>query len=139
MTIAGVGYGTTVQLDNAAGTLTSIGEAVSVKPYGYSVDTVEATHLSSPSAHKEFIAALIDVGEGNVTVNHDQHSATDQLLRAAMLDRVVRTFKVTFPDGATFACECIVTGYEPAEIAAGDKMTCTFSVKFTGVPTFAAS
>jgi predicted secreted protein len=139
MTIAAIGYGATVYLDNAAGTLTLLGEPTSIEPYGYSVDTVDATHLTSTSAHREYIAGLADVGEASVELNHDQHSATDQLLRAAMLDRGVRTFKVIWADGANFSCEGFVTAYAPGAIVADDKMSASFTVKFTGVPTFAAS
>jgi predicted secreted protein len=134
-----IGYGATVYLDNGAGTLTLIGEPTSIEPYGYSVDTVDTTHLTSTSAHREYVAGLADVGEASVEVNHDQHSATDQLLRAAMLDRAVRTFKVVWADAANFSCECFVTGYNPGTITPEGKMSASFTVKFTGVPTFAAS
>jgi predicted secreted protein len=134
-----IGYGATVYLDNAAGSLTLLGEPTSIEPYGYSVDTVDSTHLTSTSAHREYIAGLADVGEASVELNHDQQSATDILLRTAMSDRLVRTFRVVFPDAATFTCECFVTAYSPGTVTPGDKMTASFTVKFTGVPTYAAS
>jgi predicted secreted protein len=134
-----IGYGATVYLDNAAGTLTLLGEPTSIEPYGYAVDTVESTHMTSTSAHREYIAGLADVGEASVEFNHDQHSATDILIRAAMLDRAVRTFKVVWADAANFACECFVTAYSPGTITPDGKMSSSMTVKFTGVPTFAAS
>lgn len=136
MTIATTGYGTTCQIDNAAGALTSIGEVKRVKPFGISLDTVEASHLTSPNAFKEFVAALKDVGQATFTVNHDQKSATDVLLRTAIDDRGVRTFKVTFPDTETFQCECFVVNYEVGDISPDDVVTADVTLKFTGAPTF---
>jgi predicted secreted protein len=134
-----IGYGATAYLDNASGTLTLLGDVTNIDPYGYRVETVETTHLGSTSAHREYEPALVTAGNGSVDLNHDQHSATDQLLRAAMLDRAKRTFKVIWPDGATFSCESIVTEYNPGAIAPGELMKSNFTVTFTGVPTFAAS
>lgn len=136
MTSATVGYGATVQLDNAAGTLTSIGEVVNVTPMSASVGTVDATHLSSTSGYREFIAALTDGGEASVTVNYVPGGSTDALVQAALTDRLTRTFKVTFPNSKYVQSESIVTSYAPGSVTPDGKLEMTFSVKFTGVATF---
>lgn len=136
MTIATIGYGATVQLDNAAGSLTSIGEVISATPFSASVGTQDATHLSSTSGYREFIATLSDMGEGSVTINFDPGSATDSLVRTAVTDRLVRTFKVTYPDTTYYSCECFVTSWEIGEVTPDGKMEATMGVKFTGVPTY---
>lgn len=136
MTIAVIGNGTTLQLDNAAGSLTSVGEVVSVTPLNLSVGTVDATHLSSTSGHREFISTLTDAGEASVTVNWLAGDATDILIRTAGTDRQVRTFKVTFVNTKYISIECFVTSYAPASVTPDGKMEMTFTVKFTGVPTY---
>lgn len=136
MTIATTGYNATVQLDNAAGSLTTLGEVISVTPFGANVGTVEATHLTSTSGFREHIPTLSDMGEGAVTINFDPGSATDSLVRTAITDRLVRTFKVTYPDASTFACECFVTSWEIGEVTPDGKMEASLGVKFTGVATY---
>ena len=136
MTIAIVGNGTTLQLDNAAGSLTSVGEVTNVKPYSGTAGTVEATHLSSTSGYREYIATLSDGGEAAVTVNYLPGDATDVLIRTAVTDRLVRTFKIVFPNTKYIQSECFVTSYDPAGVVADGKMEMTFNVKFTGVPTY---
>lgn len=131
-----VGYNTTVQLDNASGTLTSVGEVNGVTPFGASVNTVDTTHLTSTSGYHEYLATSSEMGEGSLTINYDPNSATDQLVRTALGDRLVRTLKVTFPDSQYFQCECFVTGWEVGEISIDDKLTATMTVKFTGAPTW---
>ena len=132
-----IGYNATVQLDNAAGSLTTIGEVISVTPFGANVGTVETTHLTSTSGFREHIATLSDMGEGSVSINFDPASATDVLVRTAITDRLVRTFKVTYPDAASISCECFVTSWEIGEVTADGKMEASLGVKFTGVPTYA--
>ena len=137
MTIATTGYSATVQLDNAGGSLTTIGEVITATPFGASVGTVDATHLSSPSGYREHISTLPDMGEGSVSINFDPGSATDVLVRTAIGDRLIRTFKVTYPDSSSVSCECYVTSWEIGELAPDGKMEATMGVKFTGVPTYA--
>jgi hypothetical protein len=131
-----VGYNTTLQLDNAAGTLTTLGEVVSITPINVSVGTVETTHLTSTSGYREYLSTLSDAGEASVTISWTPGNATDIILYTASTDRLVRTFKPTFPNSKFISVECFVTDYAPGAINADGKLEATFTVKFTGVPTY---
>lgn len=131
------GYNATLQLDNAAGTLTSIGSVRSITPLSVSVGTVETTTLTSTSGFREHIATLSDLGEASVTILYDPLDASDVIIRAAVVDRVIRTFKLTYPDASYQQAEVIVTNWTPAQIAPDGLMELTFTCKGTGVPAYA--
>lgn len=134
-TTAIVGSGATVLLDNAAGSPTSVGEVVSVTPIAVSGGTADATHLGS-GGWRDFIATIRDAGEGSLTINWIPGDATDQLLRTAVGDGLMRTLKVTAPNTKFIQCECFVTAYEPGEITPDGKLEGSINVKFTGSPTY---
>lgn len=131
------GYNATLQLDNAAGTLTSIGSVRSITPLSVSVGTVETTTLTSTSGFREHIATLSDLGEASMTILYDPLDASDVIIRAAVVDRVIRTFKLTYPDASYQQAEVIVTNWTPAQIAPDGLMELTFTCKGTGVPAYA--
>jgi hypothetical protein len=94
-TNVGIGLGSKFWLDNASGTLTLLDELLSVTPPNPQVADVEATHMGSTA--REFIAGLTDYGEGAFEFNFIPNNATDQLIRAAIVDKVGRSFKVVLP------------------------------------------
>jgi len=141
MTTAQIGYGAELWLDNASGTLTELGEITSISLPNPQQATVEATHFKSPNRRREYIAGLIEDGEGTFEMNYDPGSATDTLIRAALSDGVTRDYKIVLPDGASDTWEvsgqCVVTGYE-RNVPIDDRMTATLTVRFTGDSTEAA-
>lgn len=141
MTEALIGYGTEFWLDNAAGTLTQLDEVLSVTPPNPQVSDVEATHMQSPNRRREYIAGLVEDGEGTFEFNYVAGGATDLLVQAAIADGVARSYKIVIPDGATgweITGECIVKGWERA-IPIDDRMTATLTVRFTGASVEAAA
>lgn len=138
-TNVGIGLGTEFWLDNASNSLTQLDEVLSVTPPNPQVADVEATHMASTA--REFIAGLIDYGEGSFEFNYVPGNATDVLVRAAIADGNARSFKIVLPvaDGSTWEItgECIVKGWERA-VPIDDRMTATLSVRFTGSPSEAA-
>lgn len=134
-TNVGIGSGTTVYLDNASGTPVLLDEVLEVTPPNPKVDDVEATHMASTA--REYIAGLIDYGEGNFKFNYIPNNATDILIRAAIVDKVGRTLTVTIPlaDGThqQVSCECIVKGWE-RDVPIDDRLTAVMSVRFSGSP-----
>jgi predicted secreted protein len=131
------GYNATLQLDNAAGTPTTIGSVRMITPLSASVGTVETTTLTSTSGFREYIATLSDLGEASVTILYDPLDAADVIIRAAVVDRVIRTFKLTYPDASYQQAEVIVTAWTPAQIQPDGLMELTFTCKGTGVPAYA--
>jgi hypothetical protein len=137
-TNVGIGLGSKFWLDNASGTLTLLDELLSVTPPNPQVADVEATHMGSTA--REFIAGLTDYGEGAFEFNFIPNNATDQLIRAAIVDKVGRSFKVVLPiaDGTTqeITGECIVKGWVPTG-PIDNRMTATLTVRYTSTPSYA--
>lgn len=134
MTNALIGWGTEVWLDDDADTLTQLAECTAISLPNSQVADVEATHLQSATRRREFIAGLIDDGEGTFEFNLEPGSATDLLIQAAVDDGVTRNYEVIIPDGAfgqKFAGSCIVKGYERS-VPIDDRMMGTMTVRFTG-------
>lgn len=140
MTTALIGYGAEFWLDNASNVLTQIAEITAVTPPNPQVDQVEATNFDSPGRRREYIAGLVEDGEGTFEMNYVPGSASDELIRAALADGVTRSYRIILPDGDTgwqIDGDCVVTGYE-RNIPIDDRMTATLTVRFTGATTEAA-
>lgn len=142
MTDARIGYGAEFHLssDDTALNLTKLAEITSVTLPNPQVEDVEATHFESPNRRREYIAGLVEDGEGTFEMNYVADSATDKLLKAALTAGDARAYKIVVPDGATgwaVSGTCIVKGYERS-VPIGDKMTATLTVRFTGASTEAA-
>lgn len=137
-TNAGIGYGSTMQIDNAAGTLTDVGEIVAIGGPGARKATPDATHMGSPSRTQEFISGLHDPGEVSVTLNYTPAQASNTHILEIHRAQASRTYAITWPDGASVTGELFVSSVEPA-VQVGDKMELTFTAKLTGVQTYAAS
>lgn len=137
MTDARIGYGTEFWLDNASGTLTQLDEVLSVTPPNPQTAEVEATHMLSPNRRREYVAGLIEDGEGKFEFNYVPGGATDLLIQAAISDGVARSYKIVLPDGSSgweITGECIVKGWERTTPIA-DIMKATLTVRFTGAST----
>lgn len=137
MTDARIGYSSEVWLDNASNVLTQLEEVISISVPNAQVEDVEATHMLSPNRRREYVAGLIEDGEGTFEFNLIPGGATDLLIQAAVDDGVTRDYEVIIPDGAfgqKFAGDCIVKGYERA-VPIDDRMTATMTVRFTGAVT----
>lgn len=139
-TSARIGLGAEFWLDDALDTLTQLGEILSVTPPNSQGEDVEATHMASTNRRREYIAGLIDDGEGTFEMNYVPNSATDQIIRAALSDGVARNYKIVVPDGSTgwaITGTCIVKGYE-RNVPIDDRMTATLTVRFSGASSEAA-
>jgi hypothetical protein len=138
-TNVGIGLGSQFWLANASAVLTQLDELLSVTPPNPQVDDVEATHMGSTA--REFIAGLTDYGSGEFKFNFIPGNATDVLIRAAVVDKVARAFKIVLPiaGGSThqeITGNCIVKGWVPDD-PIDDRMTATLTVRFTGSPSYA--
>lgn len=140
VTTAQIGWGAEFHLDNASNVLTELGEITAITPPNPQMADVEATHFKSPNRRREYIAGLIEDGEGTFEMNYDPGSATDALLRAALSDGVTRSYMIVIPDGAgtwEITGDCVVKGYE-RNVPIDDRMTATLTVRFTGASSEAA-
>lgn len=136
-----IGLGAEFHLEDDASLLTQLGEILSVTPPNPTVEDVEATHFGSPNRRREYIAGLIEDGEGTFEMNLVPGSETDTLIQTALSDGVTRGYKIVLPDGAfgwEITGDCIVKGYERS-VPIDDRMTATLTVRFTGASTEAAA
>lgn len=128
------GFGAKFFLHNGTA-LTEISEVLAVTPPSASVETIDTTHHGSAGGVREFIAGLIDTGEGSIRVNWVPGSASDTLLSAALASRAVKAWKINVPAGTgtrDFTGNCIVTGYEYDDVVIDDKMTAVLTFKVSG-------
>ena len=140
MSDAVIGLGAEFWLDSASNVLTKLGEVTNVPLPNEQVDDVEVTHYGSLGRTREYIAGMIDAGEGSIEMNYAAGSATDLLLTAAKADGVVRDYKVVIPTSSgtwEVTGQCYVKGYEKT-IPIDDRLTATITVRFTGATTEAA-
>ena len=137
-TEARIGIGSEFWLDNASGVLTQLAEIKSVTPPNSQQDDVDATHMASPNRRREFVAGLIDDGEGTFEMNLVPGSATDLLIQAALSDGVTRSYKIVIPKPVSgqwkIEGDCIVKGYERT-VPIDEVMTAALTVRFTGSAT----
>lgn len=141
-TQARIGLGTEFHLEaTSGGTLTALGEILSVTTPSITVEEVEATHMGSTDGFREYISGLKDGGEGEITMNYVPGSATDTLITTALTDGEARGYKIVVPDGAfgwEVTGDLIVRSYSK-DIPIDGRMTATMGVRFTGSPTEAAA
>ena len=137
-TQARIGYSATFELHNGS-QFQVIGEVTSLTPPSLSVDAVDATHTESESAHREFIAGLVDAGEIKVEMNLVASGVSDDLIRTLMLAREAVQWRIALPGlgspSPQLSGSGILTNYE-TEVPLDDKMTATLTVKVTGPVTF---
>lgn len=132
---AALGRGAKFGIKGVSTTYVYVAEVTSITPPSISRDTVEVTHLTSDDGFKEYIAGFADGGEASITINYVP-SATDTLM-TAFISEPVDDFRILSPSGTVgLDFRGIITGYQIGDLAVGDKMTATFTVKATGRPVF---
>ncbi len=136
MTTAKIGWGAQFWLHNGT-ILTLLGEITGISMPASETAEVEATHFSSPDRRREYIAGLIEDGDGVFEMNLEPGSATDTLIRSAQAAGATRTYDIIIPKPSgtwKVSGSCIVRRYE-RNIPIDDKMTATLTVRFTGAVT----
>lgn len=137
-TQAAIGFGTLFKVRTATGpdVFTTIGEQTNVTPFGVSVDSIDASHMQSPNAWREFIAGLKDAGEASVDINYVPGGSTETLLFSLLGSAQV--FRTVFPSGAIAQYSGIITEISP-ETPLDDKMAVSLTVKISGQITLTAA
>src|SRR3546814_16245129 len=98
--MAGIhGFGAKFKLHNGTA-LTAVANVLAVKPPSPTVETIDVTDHDSAGAIREFIAGLIDTGEGTVRVHYMTGSTGD----AFLLDPAVCGAEVGREAGRERAC-----------------------------------
>lgn len=141
--MAGVAaFGTTLSRDNGT-SFDAIANITSVSGPGLSRDTIDVTAHDSPNAYMEFVGSLIDGGEVSAEINWDPAAAdlgstpanTTETLIGDLEDTDPVSYEIAFPDGAKFAADLLITGFE-FDAPYDDKLAATLSFQVSGKPTF---
>lgn len=112
-----------------------VADLMSVTPPSATVETIDTTTHGSPGAVREFIAGLIDSGEGSVRINWIPGNAAHVALSAALAARVVEPFRINVPgetDTFDFIGNCVITNFEKDDVVVDDKMTGVLTIKASG-------
>jgi predicted secreted protein len=128
--LASIGNGSQFQIESATpGTFTTIAEVSEITPPNETVNAVTYSTLDSP--YMKAVAGIIDPGEASFEMTFLPGSASETLIVTALHAREAKTFRIVFPNLATWTFEGIITGYEPAA-PNDDRMTATVTIKVSG-------
>lgn len=139
-TSATIGYGTAFKRGDGASpeAFTALAEVIDLGGPEMSKDTVDATHMASPSRYREFISGLRDGGEVSVMVNFVPGNTTFANALTDFDADVTRNYQIVWADGSTLEFAGHMTGPAVTQ-PIDDKMTATFTYKVDGKPTFTAA
>jgi len=105
-------------------------------------ETIDVTNHDSAGDAREFMAGLLDNGEGSCTIDHNPGDASDLLVQEAFTsgDLLAFEFRLNTPAGGkrAIAGTGIITAYSPGEVAIDDKMSASLSIKASGIITMSA-
>ena len=118
---------------NFTGTST-IAEIVSIDLPELNVTDIDVSSMDSSSNYMEFIGGSTDPGIIDCTVNYTE--AQDEAMSSIVGGtNVAETWTITFPDSATWATSGYVSNFGAGTSAPNDKITRTFTIKCSGLPT----
>lgn len=131
-TEAMIGYGSKFAIGDGASpeTFDDVAEVFNITPPSDNIDVIDATHMQSPDATREFILGLRDPGECSFEINFIPGGDGDTAIQDWRDARERRTCRVTYPNGVTWTFSGLLTGYEPTA-PTDDKMTATVTIKVT--------
>jgi len=139
----GGGNGTGVLVASAASNLSggtngtevfaTIAEVVNITLNGPNLELIDATHMESPNAYREFIPSLLDGGDVSFSLNFLPATASQTVLKTDMENRTRRNFQLTFTDTGTttYAFAGYVTSLSASAVI-DDKLSSECTIKITG-------
>ncbi len=112
---------------------TTVAEVTGIGGPGGSLELIDATHMESPSAFREYIASLRDSGELSVDLNFLPNNVGQRGFRTDMVNGTRRNWQLVWTDSpaTTWAFAGFVTGFEPSA-AIDDKLAASATIKVTG-------
>lgn len=133
-TQASIGFGTVFEMaDEATPTVfVAMGEVISIDPGEDEDEEVEATHMQSPDATREYIPGLTTPGELTVENNYVPGSATDLAFISARRKR--NRGRITLPNGVRKTFPIVRRGYA-TNIPLDDRMTSSTTFRRAGATT----
>ena len=118
---------------NGTEVYTTVAEVTNISGPEFKLELIDATHMESPQAFREYIPSLLDSGEITFDLNFLPADTNQQGLSDDLKARTLRNFKVIWTD--TGATEYGFAGYVTSFAASAkidDKLTASCTVKVTG-------
>lgn len=135
-TAADIGYDSSFGIEGStAGTYVDVAEVTSINGFGFSRESIDATHLKSPDAYMEFIAGMKQGQPVTINLNYIP-SASDALVTA--FEAKKGKYQITAPNGVMMRFSGFCTAYEVGEFN-NEKMTATATFQPSGKPTLHAA
>ena len=135
------GFGTLLKIGDGevSEAFTAIAEVKSISGPNLSLETIDATHMTSPSGHREVLPSFKNAGEVSFDVNFLPGVGTQQSLFTDWQNRTLRNFQLQFPDESStlWQFSAYVTSLSisaPLDDVLGASVTLTIS----GAPDFTA-
>lgn len=124
-----------VLASGAAGTevFTTIAEVTNITGPGVSFELIDATHMESPDAFREYLPSLLDGTQVTLELNYLPADSNQYGLREDQLARTLRNFQIIWPDSGSTTDQfaAYVTDFTPsAQIA--DKLSASCTLKISG-------
>lgn len=139
----GTGDGSGILVAGASGVLssgaegteafTTVAEITNISGPGIKLELIDATHMESPDAFREFIPSLLDGTEVSFDLNYLPGDTNQGGLRDDQLDRAVRNYRIvwTDEDSSTDQFAGYVTDFTPSA-KIDDKLSASATLKITG-------
>ena len=129
---AEIGFGTIFGIGDGAATeaFDPIAELIDIAPPSDAVDVIEKTHMASPNKTKEFMPGLTDPGECSFGIHFLPGVGDDAAIQAVRTAKKIGSYRITYPNGATWTFKGFLTSYEPA-VPLDDRMTAAVTFKLS--------
>lgn len=134
-TVGTSGYGTLLKKGDGATAevFTTVAEVKSISGPNLSMDTIDATHMESPNAFREFIPSLKSAGDVTLEMNYLPANANQAGFITDFQNRTLRNWKIVFPDAATttWAFSGYITAFAPSAAVDG-MLTASATITVSG-------
>lgn len=116
-TVGTTGFGTLFKRGNGSTveTFTTVAEVRSISGPSLSLETVDATHMESPTGFREILPTFKSGGEVTLEVNFLPATASQTGIKTDFDNKTKRNWRIVFPDTGTteWRFAGYVTGFSP--------------------------
>lgn len=134
-TVGSSGFGTLLKRGDGATveSFATVAEVKSISGPSLSMETIDATHMESPSGFREWLPSFKDGGEVTFDLNFLPATAAQTGLTTDFRNRTKRNWKIFWPNTGTtkWSFSGYVTGFTPSA-AVGDILAASATIKVTG-------
>ena len=118
---------------NGTEAFTTIAEITNISGPGMKLELIDATHMESPDAFREYLPSLLDGTEISFDLNYLPGDTNQGGLRDDQLARTLRNFQIvwTDDDGSTDTFAGYITDFTPSA-KIDDKLSASATIKISG-------